>query len=186
MTAYFTWRTVVAGDESVKIANENSRIANESLTVTRNGQITDRFSKAVDQLGAVEDNKPANLPRRIGAIYALEQIAHDSPQYYWPVMEVLSAYVRLNAKWHGIRQDGVPYPEDLQSILTVLGRRNQEHPHTETDHLDMNNCDLAGADLRGVHLENAYLVGAHLEGAYLVDSHLDGADLTEFAFRRFR
>jgi hypothetical protein len=69
------------------------------------GQITDRFTKAIDQLGAVapggvldQDGKPRiNLEARLGGIYALERIARDSPRDDWTIMEVLTAYVRENA-----------------------------------------------------------------------------------------
>ena len=184
VTAYFTNASLTlaraTAEDSATNANKNLEIANKNLDFAQKGQITDRFTKAVDQLGATEDNKPANLPRRIGAIYALEGIAHDSSQYHWPSMEVLSAYVRLNANWHGIRQDGVPYPEDLQSVLTVMGRRDNRQ--SERGQIDLNNSDLSGADLSGLHLEDTYLYGAHLEGVYMAGCHLDKAVLMEAHF----
>jgi hypothetical protein len=42
------------------------------LRVTREGQITDRYTKAVEQLGS------EHLDVRLGGIYALERIARDS------------------------------------------------------------------------------------------------------------
>jgi hypothetical protein len=50
--------------------------------------ITDRFAKAIDLLGS---EKPDVC---LGAIYALERIAKDSPQDHWTIMEVLIAYVK--------------------------------------------------------------------------------------------
>ena len=52
---YFTWRT---------------------LQVNREGQITERFTRAVGQLGASEHGKK-NIETRMGGIYALERIAQD-------------------------------------------------------------------------------------------------------------
>src|SRR5215208_7788629 len=72
---YFTWRT---------------------LRVNREGQITERFTRAIDQLGKVEDGKKL-FEIRIGGIYALERIARESDEDYWPIMEILTAYVRQNA-----------------------------------------------------------------------------------------
>ena len=60
----------------------------DNLRVSQEGQITDRFSRAVDQLGSDD------LTVRLGGIYALERIARDSPRDYGPVMEVLTAFVR--------------------------------------------------------------------------------------------
>src|SRR5215208_1645289 len=72
---YFTWRT---------------------LQVNREGQITERFTRAIDQLGKVEDGQKL-FEIRIGGIYALERIARESEEDYWPIMEILTAYVRQNA-----------------------------------------------------------------------------------------
>ncbi len=49
--------------------------------------------------GAVDANgKPKiNLEVRLGGIYALERIAHDSPKNQSTIMEVLTAYVRENS-----------------------------------------------------------------------------------------
>lgn len=177
VTAYFTWRTVTATDKNVTIANENLRIANQNLEVAKNGQITDRFTKAVDQLAATGADKESTLPRRIGAIYALERVALDSPAHHWPVMEVLTAYARLNAKWDGKRKESDDYPEDMRSILLVVGRRDRSHP--ELGRLDLRFVDLTGADLQELHLENTYLYGAHLEGAYMRNTYIRGAVLTK-------
>lgn len=60
------------------------------------GHITDRYTKAIEQLGKLDGDKP-NIEIRLGAIYALERIARDSPRDHWTIMEVLTAYVRQNA-----------------------------------------------------------------------------------------
>jgi hypothetical protein len=77
----------------------------QTFDLQREGQITDRFSRAIDQLGAIQpggaadaDGKPKiNLEVRLGGIYALERIAHDSPKDQWSIMEVLTAYLRENS-----------------------------------------------------------------------------------------
>jgi hypothetical protein len=75
---YFTWRT---------------------LQVNRAGQITERFTRAIDQLGAADDSGNKLFEIRLGGIYALERIARESEEDYWPIMEVLTAYVRQHAPW---------------------------------------------------------------------------------------
>jgi hypothetical protein len=75
---YFTWRT---------------------LQVTSEGQITERFTRAIDQLGKFDDERKKLFEIRLGGIYALERIARESPEDYWPIMEILTAYVRHNAPW---------------------------------------------------------------------------------------
>ena len=73
-------------------------LANEQTKINRESNYTDRFTKAVETLGATRiDNDGNHLPvieSRIGAIYALERLAKDSESDYGPVIETLSAYVR--------------------------------------------------------------------------------------------
>jgi uncharacterized protein YjbI with pentapeptide repeats len=147
------------------------------LTLAREAQITDRFTKAVAQLG--DDT----LAVRLGGIYALERIAKDSPRDYWTFVEVLSAFVRTNApvttsalpELAAVGFGGVQAPPtDIQAILTVLGRRHREG---ERGVVDLRRTVLAGAQLGHAHLANANLMEAHLEGAMLSRAHLEGAEL---------
>src|SRR5215204_7190423 len=71
---------------------ETQRRHSEDLRQAEQGQITERFTRAIDQLGSEK------LEIRLGGIYALERIARDSPEKdYSTVMEVLTAYVRQNS-----------------------------------------------------------------------------------------
>jgi hypothetical protein len=63
-------------------------IANRTYRLTQEGQITDRYTRAVEQLGSDK------LDVRLGGIYALERIAKDSERDHPTVVEVLSAFVR--------------------------------------------------------------------------------------------
>jgi hypothetical protein len=65
-----------------------------TFALNREGQITERFTRAVEQLA--NDEK---LDIRLGGIYALERIARDSETHYEPVMEVLTAFLREHARW---------------------------------------------------------------------------------------
>jgi hypothetical protein len=192
---FFTWANLQITQET---ATKNQEIARE-------GQITDRFTKAITQLG---EQGPEKLAVRLGGIYALERIARDSEKDHWPIMEVLTAYVRENAPWRPKppedtppQQDnpcpkgdpaaaqGQPPPKlatDIQAILTVLGRRDRTH-ETEDQYLDLRETDLRAANLMYAQLEGANLMYAHLEGAILhqadldrailARAHLEGADL---------
>jgi hypothetical protein len=64
-----------------------------SNEIAQEGQITDRFSQAIEQLGAT------NLEVRLGGIYALERVARDSERDHWPIMEIFTAYIREHAPW---------------------------------------------------------------------------------------
>jgi hypothetical protein len=52
-------------------------------------------------LGARGDRELDKVDIRLGAIYALEQIARDSPDLHWPIVEILTAFIRehTNPAW---------------------------------------------------------------------------------------
>jgi len=176
----------------------------QSLTVTHQGQVSDRFGRGVEQLGA------DTIDVRLGGVYALERLMRDSSEDQPTVIAVLSAYIRTRTL---ARTDtpAKPRPEnrpvrlaaDVQAALTVLGRRDPDHDRyaridlTDIDltDVDLTDVNLAGADLRratlrytrlpGVDLSHADLRGVDLTGANLGDGanlrhvHLDNADLTD-------
>ena len=71
--------------------------------LTEQGQITDRFTKAIEQIGSDK------LDIHIGGIYALERIARDSAKDHPTVMEVLTAFIREHSPepwpWTMVDQD---------------------------------------------------------------------------------
>jgi Pentapeptide repeats (8 copies) len=154
------------------------------LQVNREGQITDRYTRAIDQLGHDQ------LDVRLGGIYALERIARDSPADRATIGEVLTAFIRSHAPWPPtlpdqpaakapigeVRELQVRAP-DVQASLTVLGRGGFAPPASGRDRLDLHSVDLRRATLFGAHLEEAELFGIHLEGAFLSQAHLEGAML---------
>lgn len=164
----------------------------QSLKTTREGQITDRFIRAVDQLGATnKDGCPAR-EIRLGGIYGLRRIAQDSSEDYKPVREILNDYVRLNAPWRDQAGTEMPvcqqlaastpgtavHPEaDIQAALDFLGNPIQKFEKQTPTAVRLPGTDLRGATLNSAHLEHADLVGAHLEHASLSLVHLAHADL---------
>ncbi len=172
------------------------------VRVAEQGHITDRYTKAIEQLGALTaDNKP-NVEVRLGAIYALERIAFDSPRDHWPIMEVLTAYVRQNApapaqdmatqEQEMDAQDTTTENEEpeiaitkkpateIQAILTVLGRRKRGRKRERKgQQLNLSNSDMCGVNLLGAYLNGADFYKAHLAEAYFNKAHLDGANFGE-------
>lgn len=65
--------------------------AQQQAALTERGQVTDRFSKAVDQLGIDQLNV------RLGGIYAMERIARDSSDDRQAIDEILTAFIRQTA-----------------------------------------------------------------------------------------
>jgi Pentapeptide repeats (8 copies) len=208
---FFAWRSLKTTERNIqntqKAAKESLEASRETLELSRKGQIADRFTKAIEQLGASESTSK-KLEIRLGGIYALEGIAKEgytqdlskeSPDHYWPIMEVLTAYVREHAPWppkdsrlleddlsptekSPEEQDELPLKPalDIQAILTVLGRRTHTYDKWtwwNDRRLNLGNTDLRGVTLRGAHLERANLRGARLERADLSEARLERADL---------
>jgi uncharacterized protein YjbI with pentapeptide repeats len=179
----FTWRNLRQTRESTQ----------RTLELTEQGQITERFTRAIDQLGATDDEGKKKLEIRLGGIYALERIARDSPERdYSTVMEVLTAYVRENA--HEMPDLKLP-SADILAVLRVLGRRDENRVPAEhrrsvdlrgtnfqrntLRQIDLRRVDLREASLQGADLQGANLQGANLQGANLERADCLGADLRE-------
>ena len=164
VTLYVAWRRAAAAERAVEVSQE--------------GQITERFTRAIQQMGN------ENMAIRLGGIYALERIARDSEKDHSQVMEVLTAYVRENspARWD---LDPMPFrliPSDIQAILEVLGRR--EVSYDRPDHkLNLGMTNLTGADLEGAVLQNVDLRMANLHNAFLKDANLRGANMFQASIR---
>jgi Pentapeptide repeats (8 copies) len=157
----------------------------KQLTLVRSGQVTDRFTKAVEQLGS-------NNPQvRMGGVYALERIAHDSERDQSAVAAMLAALVRFHSHDTWL-SEGVPLLKirapDVQAALTVLSRKPVCKDHVESNEpgrLDLSETDLRRAILPNAQLQGADLSKARLEGANLRGAHLEGANLTGVNVGRF-
>ena len=148
-----------------------------TLRTSQEGQITDRFSKAIDHLGAVNQKGETAVELRLGGIYALERVARDSRRDHWPIMEILTAYVRRVGSKRTAGSEG-PAP-DVQAALTVIGRRNRRYERDDDPKIDLSNTDIHGANLANLHYENANLERSGLENSTLLEAHLEGAHLVE-------
>jgi len=171
-----------------------------SQRVQWRAQVTDRFGKAIEQLG---QQGPDKLDVRIGAVYALEQIARDSADLHWPIMEVLTAYLRQHSPAEAAPADvletppspmasDVPAPDPAPGGTTSDGTNpaaRAPRKRIPADHQAMatvigrrrreqgpdgHHLDLSKTDLSGVLWSRA-----HLEEMDLYGANLEGAFLRE-------
>lgn len=173
-------------------ANQQAR---DDRALVKEGQITDRYTAAVGNLG---DDK---MDIRLGGIYALQRIMQDSTRDQPTIANVLATYVRTHAVRPPARYRSVN--ADVQAALTVLTTRDTAHdgsfrPDLRGARLQQaelapakgaSGAALAGADLRAVDLNHslldnvdlsrADLFGAVLTGASLLDADLSHADLSK-------
>ena len=153
---YHTWRRITIAENELRTIQENLRVSQE-------GQITERFTRAVEQLGAIDKEGNPAIEIRLGGIYALERIANESEKDYWPIMEILTAYVRKNSIVDNRLKEtsmtskvismviqtnknaNKEYSKerkislDIQAILTVIGRRKNYLNYGESNHLNLGN-----------------------------------------------
>lgn len=150
----------------------------EDLGSPQADNYSDRYQENLELLESTD------LNTRLGAIDALEEISKGSPEHHWKIMEAFTAFIREKAAWRADTAGGRNLAggeqrpaEDIQALLTVIGRRSAERRQIEPKGINLAQCDLRGAFFLGGHLEGAYLLGAHLEGAKLMDAHFQGANL---------
>ncbi len=195
---YYTWRRITIAEKELKVtqrtlgvAQKNlkatQRIAEDNRKVAQESQITERFTRAVNQLGAIDRAGNLAIEIRLGGIYALERIANESEKDYWPIMEILTAYVRKNSsvdsqlkeKHIAIKAISVDIqadeninnkhlkvqkmPLDIQTILTIIGKRQSFFWHGEIKTLNLSGANLSGANLSDANLFNANLSRTNLK-----------------------
>ncbi|MFD3840274.1 pentapeptide repeat-containing protein [Streptomyces sp. NPDC058642] len=159
------------------------------LQLNREGQITERFSRAIDHMGS------DTLDVRLGGIYALERVARNSPDDRQAISDILCAFIREHARWQVGVPDGPEHPTptvdvqmpwlttrspDVQTALYVLGRRSA-HPREHT--LYLSRADLRRAELSQAQLATVNLRHTNLSRAYMPDSNLEHGDLTNADLR---
>ncbi|WP_231591034.1 pentapeptide repeat-containing protein [Saccharothrix sp. ST-888] len=165
--AYATWRQL--------------RVGQENLNATREGHITDRFGRAIDQLGSEKPDV------RIGGLYALWRIADHSAHDREAVISIMAAFLRTHLPWPPqgaeppsveVSINSVPPLEtraaDAQVALTGLGVLCQGR---RPDWLNVSYSDLRRADCDGLWLNNINFDGACLEAASIYQANLTRASL---------
>ncbi|MGW2343643.1 pentapeptide repeat-containing protein [Streptomyces sp. NPDC001661] len=184
--AYATWRQL--------------RVSQDGLRATQEGYVTDRFSRAVDQLGSDK------LDVRIGGLHALWRIAEQSDRDREAVISIQAAYLRTHLPWPPTAPEvpaaDVPINDiapletraaDAQVALTGLGvlcqRREQSWVNLSLTDLRRADCDglwFPEVNLDRACLEAAGLYRVNLTQASLVSVNLRHSDLTTGTLRRAR
>lgn len=183
-TFEITQRQLDLAREQFAAGQEQTR---EQVELQRRGQLTERFTRSIDQLGQTGRER---LDLRIGGLYGLEQVAFDDPeQLHSPVVEVVTAFIRRSTEAPRIREsDGsyriqvdldpsrttAPGP-DIQAALTILGRRTHSRDRNPPN---LQFAEIPQAQLSGAHLERANLFSVNLMAAQLLDAQMTAATLT--------
>jgi hypothetical protein len=162
------------------------RVNEEELRATRDGQITERYSRAVEHLGA------SSVDIRMGGVHALARVARNSPADADTIVALLCSFVRAHSPWPP-GSPGQPPMEstidqigtlairgnDVQAAVTALGRieRTRLTERIAIPHVDLRRARLDGLALEQTNLEHVSLVRARLRKTVLRAARLRGADL---------
>ena len=160
---YLVFRRTKAVEDTLKATLENLELAKQT-------QITDRFTKAIEQLGATDNEGRKQLEIRLGGLYALERIARDSERDYQTILEILAAYVRANAN---STKSGIPpdtpsseLARDVQATMAVLAGLAGEAELLDLAYVDLGGVQISGGKLRagffGSNLKWARFFGTDL------------------------
>jgi len=146
-----------------KVARKNTEIAESRL-------ITERFSKAVEQL-ADKDRQAV----RLGGIYSLERIAKNSPDDHWTVIEVLTSFVRDQSPVTD-NSSNEEISTEIQAILDVISRRNTG-AETEENSINLCGTNLPHANFYKAKLIRIYFLGANFYKSNFTKAELNGVVL---------
>ena len=173
---------------NVRNTNKATALTLRALEITEQGQVAERYTKAIEQLGS------ENADVRIGGIYMLERIAKNSADDRRTIQFQLGAFVRNHARWPATEDQQHPTATvdehlplmqvrapDIWAAVAVLSRRlpmKDEQP-----------LYLSRVDLRGLRLDDARLPGVvmrhtNLARARLREAQLDQSDLKEADLRQ--
>jgi hypothetical protein len=158
-----------------------------TVWLTREGQITDRLTNAIEQLG---EHEKTNV--RVGAIHALGRVARDSRVDHPAVMALLGEHLR--ASHPAVDKGGEPMAArhgvdpEVRAVAMVLRARcrrwDSDQPRLNLSEIDFRNAPLQGVGLKGADLRRSNFRGAYLSDADLTDAQLDRATLWGASLQR--
>ena len=158
-------RRTAALDRQAEIAHAHRELAEQ-------GQITERFTKAVEQL------ESSNSGVKVGAVFALERLASDSARDLNVVAETLSAFVRHeSANVEKDKSEKVEIVAAIRVLARMVPVTSELRIAGSSTQLDLSNAYLANATLRSCNLSGFNLSGANFSHCDLKLVKFDGCDL---------
>lgn len=162
--------------------------------LTRRGQVTDRFTKALERLSSDKQYV------RIGGILALEQILHDAPEQSEDAQTVLQNYLLEHTPKAGDEWAETPDPEEpmapeVQTALNAVAKASRHAVYRirlpdrslvllDFHELDLMSADFRKSDFRGADLEKAHLWGVRMDYADLRNCDIRNATLVLASMRK--
>lgn len=165
-----------AAAAQAETAKTSAKIAEKQAQIAWDGQLADRFIKTTPLLGADKINE------RLGAILALEEIAHQSDRHHTIIIELLAAFIR---EWvsKGLKlREGAgkilnSAQTDIALALQVIGRINSL-PNRPSPEINLAQCDLSKYLISG-NFSNAVFHDSLLNNTQFLNVNLSGAIFDE-------
>ncbi|MFB8181534.1 pentapeptide repeat-containing protein [Streptomyces sp. NPDC055966] len=158
----------------------------KGFRLSRQGQITERFSRAVDQLG-----KENEASVRVGAVLSLDRVARESKADRATIANLLAVHIRSKdrvttsgpRRSSANRTSPLGLEPDAAMALIVLARIHRlgvsevvsGWKYSSHRYADLRGINLRGADLHGAYLADVDLSMADLSNAVLSLANLGGA-----------
>ena len=183
-----------------RAADAGQQSADRNFVLAQRGQVSERFSRAVEQLSATDENRNPDTAVRTGALFALMRIGIDSPEHTQPALLVAATYVRRFKKPAKLRPNGCnadydftqSQPDIANALRFVLYRiaaklKNRKEflglRGANLNGLALDGLNLRGFDLTRIKLGHASLLRADFRDATLRQANFEQACLTSADFR---
>jgi len=154
----------------------------QRLQIAERGQVTERFSKAVEHIGDKE-----NVSVRIGGLYALEKIALDSEKERATIQKVIASFIRrppyLDKSKTTISSNLNDCP-DIHIAIKIfrdLNNSSDSYPdlsNARLEYLDLSRLDLSKLNFTGASFKGSSLKYANLNKSNFVTSDFEKSDLS--------
>jgi hypothetical protein len=178
-------------NESRRAADAGQQSAARNFALAQRGQVSERFSRAVEQLGATDENENPDPAVRTGALFSLMRIGIDSPDHTQPALLVVATYVRKFKKPAKLRPNGcdadfnfTQAQPDIANALRFVLYRIAAKLKDKSEFLGLRGANLNGLALDGLILSGFDLTRIKFSHASLVRANFRDANLRQANFER--
>lgn len=161
------------------IAGHGQSAKLRELKNAEDANVTERFTNALDQLATENENV------RIGGIYALERIGHDSERDRKTIVSILRTNLyRSEPKPTVTGSTSALIPtftrtNEVEAALAIALMRLRRPGERD----ELASYLIQGMSIEGADLSEAYLVNRWFTGVYLAETSFRGSDCREASFQ---
>jgi len=150
------------------------------IEVSQEGQITERFTRAIEQLGSDK------LAIRLGGLYAFQRIEIDSPKDRLNIFKILLAYLHECADSSKFIYEEAPL--EVITTLEIIGKINGKFNRSAEDiWYDISSLNLKNMIIHSIDLSLISFFGVDFTGSSFICCNMEGCsfhgcDLSNVSF----